>query len=189
MSEARQHWRTMIDRNSKVFTSADLHEIGGGQDVTFRIDGTAGGKLEDPQKGKSKRTVMVKLAGVEKPWGLNVTNAKALEKLTGSAYPADWKGALCTLYITTTTMGSEECECLRVRPRKPGKDAAVYGGTNGSGAPFDLDGHCSEIAACKTADELKAKRDELNGLTIPPSAKPALKTAIGDAEKRIAGAL
>lgn len=187
MGEARQHWRKMIDSNSKVFTSADLHDIGGGSDVTFRIAGTKGGELENPEMGKPKRTVMVTLAGVAKPWGLNITNAKSLEKLNGSPYPSDWTGSLCTLYITTTKNRGEEVECVRVRPRKPGKDAAVYGSASGSGTPFDLDGHCSEIAACKTADELRAKRDELNGLAIPSTAKPALKTAISDAEKRIAG--
>jgi hypothetical protein len=53
------------------------------------------------------------------PLLLNKTNAKTIARLCGSKNPKAWVGHLITLYPTTTDVGGEPQECIRVRPEKP----------------------------------------------------------------------
>lgn len=181
----KTHWRGEIDSNSEVFTSADLFEIGAGKDVTFQIAGTKRGELKNPELGKSKRTIMVSLVGVAKPWGLNVTNAKMLERITGSPYRDDWTGARVTLYVTTVKSHGEEVTCIRVRPSKPSASAPVYGGATAAPAAFDLDGWLAALADCATAADLTKLRADLTAAKPPKEHRAALSSAVETAEARV----
>jgi hypothetical protein len=69
--------------------------------------------------GKKEDHTIVYLAN-QKPLILNVTNSKSIAKLYG-AYIEDWEGKDITLYASTTKMGGEIVECLRIRPSVPKK--------------------------------------------------------------------
>jgi len=55
------------------------------------------------------------------PFLLNKTNAKAIAQLYGKR-PADWVGKWIQLYPTTTEVGGETRDCIRVRNQVPGSD-------------------------------------------------------------------
>jgi hypothetical protein len=60
------------------------------------------------------------------PLLLNKTNAKTIAQMYGNN-PAQWVGKLITLFPSTTSVGGEEKDCIRVRPKVPvtkrGRDA------------------------------------------------------------------
>lgn len=56
------------------------------------------------------------------PLLLNKTNAKTIAQLYGNN-PAQWVGKLITLFPSTTSVGGEDKDCIRVRPKVPGKKA------------------------------------------------------------------
>jgi hypothetical protein len=51
---------------------------------------------------------------------LNVTNGKSVEKIMGSADPANWIDKRIVIFPTETEMGGEQVDCIRVRATKPG---------------------------------------------------------------------
>jgi hypothetical protein len=102
------HWKLLIDPNY-----FGAYALPGGNDLTATIDRVerkqitlAGGKKEDH--------TIAHLVGL-KPLILNVTNSKSIHKLYGP-YIENWAGQQITLYASTTKMGPEIVECVRVRP-------------------------------------------------------------------------
>ena len=61
-----------------------------------------------------------------KPMILNRTNAKSIQALVGSPYVEDWAGHRITLYATTTRLGGEMVECLRIRPTVSDESAPIH---------------------------------------------------------------
>jgi hypothetical protein len=55
------------------------------------------------------------------PLLLNKTNAKTIAQLYGKR-PKDWEGKWIQLYPTTTEIGGETRDCIRVRNQIPGSD-------------------------------------------------------------------
>lgn len=55
------------------------------------------------------------------PLLLNKTNAKTIAQLYGNN-PGQWVGKAITLFPSTTSVGGEEKDCIRVRPKVPGKE-------------------------------------------------------------------
>lgn len=101
----------MMDRD--LLFAFDL----GGQDKTLTIDRVTGGELVGPGGKKSKKPLCY-FRNVPKPLGLNTTNCKTIAALYGNDTDG-WSGKRITLYPTTTQMGGETVECVRVRPRIP----------------------------------------------------------------------
>lgn len=52
------------------------------------------------------------------PLLLNKTNAKTIAQMYGNN-PGQWVGKLITLFPSTTSVGGEEKDCIRVRPKVP----------------------------------------------------------------------
>jgi hypothetical protein len=104
-------YRAMFDRD--YIGSWDL----GGKDVTVTISKVSAGELT-AQGGRKSKKPIVWFAGKEKGLVLNKTNAKAIAGMYG-ADTRQWVGKLITVYPTTTSMGSETVDCIRVRPRVP----------------------------------------------------------------------
>lgn len=79
---------------------------------------------------KQPRLALVDLKGqpIPLPLLLNKTNAKTIAKLYGNS-PAAWVGKLISLFPSTTSVGGEDVDCIRVRnsvPKvKPAKAAPV----------------------------------------------------------------
>jgi hypothetical protein len=104
-------YRAMFDRD--YIGSWDL----GGKDITVTISKVSAGELT-AQGGRKSKKPIVWFAGKEKGLVLNKTNAKAIAGMDGTD-TRQWVGKLVTIYPTTTSMGSETVDCIRVRPRVP----------------------------------------------------------------------
>jgi hypothetical protein len=105
------HWKSMTDR--EYIFAFDLN----GKDAVVTIDRVVAGELVSAGGRKTKKPV-VYFRGKTKGLALNSTNAKIIAALFGN-YVEQWSGKSITLYPTTTTMGSEVVECIRVRPAAP----------------------------------------------------------------------
>lgn len=76
------------------------------------------------RNGKTKtRKPVVHFREFEKPFGLNKTNGKAIATLY-TVETERWVGKQVELYPARTTFGSEEVDCIRVRPPRAGKAPA-----------------------------------------------------------------
>ncbi len=120
------HWREMMDSKSKYVAAWDLK----GKDVTLRIAKVSGEVIEDKLKGTKDRKPAIyfepRPGSKEacKPLVCNVTNAKVITAIYGTADVSKWFGKLITLYPTTTTVGGELRDCVRVRPMMPRDEPA-----------------------------------------------------------------
>lgn len=67
-----------------------------------------------------KKGPAIQFAEFGKPFGLNVTNGKKIEAITGSADPANWIGKRVVIFPTETEYQGDTVACIRVRAPKPG---------------------------------------------------------------------
>lgn len=180
MSERKKSWAEMTDRNSEWFTWADILTMTAGKrEVTLRVTKAVQGKI----KQSNKRVVALTFDGAKKPLGLNPTNAAEIEALYGTDKPADWEAQriLLTLYIGRTKdpkRPGHECNCVRVRNRKP-SPAEVHG------AKYDREIALAMIGGAGTEADLTAARAALTALKPPATDADALRAAIAEADKRI----
>lgn len=106
------HWKSMTDR--EFIFAFDLN----GKDVTVTIARVEQGNLASTGGRKTKKPVVF-FDGKERGLALNATNAKTIAAMY-SNYTEKWIGKSITLYPTTTQMGGETVECIRIRPSAPG---------------------------------------------------------------------
>ncbi len=183
MTERKKSWAEMTDRNSEWLTWPDLLEMNGERDTTLRIERAIQGKI----KQSNKRVVALYFAGVKKPLGLNATNAKVITSIVGSDKPDDWVAAkaLITLYIgrdKDPTIPGAQCNCVRVRPRKP-TEAQLFA------AKYDHDRWFALIGEAASPEDVAAARDLLNTQKPPKEYHAAIKSAIEAATARITAAV
>ena len=96
-------------------------------DKTLTIKKAQRGELTGSGGRKTKKPV-VYFQETEKGLALNATNGKTIATLYGPMVE-DWAGKKITLYASRTTMGSEEVDCVRIRPQAPkGNGAAAFAG-------------------------------------------------------------
>jgi hypothetical protein len=93
----------------------------GGKDVTVTITKVIAGDLTD-NKGKKTKKPLVYFEGAEKALVLNATNGKTIAGMYGNICE-DWIGKRITMFPTTTDVGGETKECIRVRPKIPATPA------------------------------------------------------------------
>lgn len=121
-----------------------------GEDVTVTIDYVVRETITG-SGGKKEDCMVAHLKGA-KPFILNTTNSKSIAKLYGN-FVEDWAGKSITLFATTTRMGGETVECLRIRPVVASRKAA----------PITPARFAKAIDAIKaqtfTAEELRGKFD------------------------------
>lgn len=86
-----------------------------GRDVTVTIERIEAGTLTGSGGKTAKKPVAI-LVGTHKKLALNKTNCATLKMLTGSRNTDDWAGVSIVLYPTTTQMGPDVVDCIRVRP-------------------------------------------------------------------------
>lgn len=111
--QTKTHWKQLQDPR---FIGA--YALPNGNDMTVTI--THVRKEEVTMMGGKKEDHTIVYLANQKPLILNVTNSKSIAKLYG-AYIEDWEGKDITLYASTTKLGGEMVECLRVRPQVPKK--------------------------------------------------------------------
>lgn len=109
MTDSKTHWKRL--QNPDYIGAYSLNE---GEDLTVTIDYVVREQITGTGGKKEECTVahLVK----NKPFILNATNSKSIAKLYG-VYIEDWAHQKITLYATTTRMGGETVECLRIRPQ------------------------------------------------------------------------
>lgn len=107
------HWKSLMDR--EFMYAFDLQ----GKDVTVTIDRIVGGELTGPGGKKSKKPLCYfRESKSGKPLALNATNCKAISAMYGNDTDG-WIGKRITVYPTTTQMGGDTVDCIRVRPGVP----------------------------------------------------------------------
>jgi hypothetical protein len=111
--QTKTHWKQLQDPRY-----IGAYALPNGNDLIVTI--TRVQKEEVTMMGGKKEDHTIVYLADQKPLILNVTNSKSIAKLYG-AYIEDWEGKDITLYASTTKMGGEIVECLRVRPAVPKK--------------------------------------------------------------------
>ena len=106
-------YRSMFD--SKYVGAWDLP---GGRDVVLVIDRVEAATLTNARGTNKKPVVFFKKT--EKGLVLNKTNGKAIAGMYGP-HTSKWKGKPIALHATTTTVGGDVVDCIRVRPTVPRK--------------------------------------------------------------------
>ncbi len=72
------------------------------------------------QQGRKEDCFVVYFKEFDKPMILNRTNAKAIEKVSGSGLIQDWVGVQVTLYVEQGVKAfGEVVDALRIRDKKP----------------------------------------------------------------------
>jgi hypothetical protein len=112
----KTHWKKLI--NPDYIGAYSMPDSG---ELTVTIDYVQSEEIIGSQ-GKKDFCTVAHLVG-EKPMILNVTNNKSIAKLYGN-YVEDWAGKRITLYSTTTRLGGETVECLRIRPNVAKREKA-----------------------------------------------------------------
>lgn len=110
-------YRAMFDRD--YIGAWDL----GGRDVVVTIAKVEAGTLKNGS-GKANKKPILHFVGKEKGFACNKTNGKAIAAMYGNDTRA-WVGKRVTLYATKTSFGSEQVDCIRVRPTVPSATAAA----------------------------------------------------------------
>lgn len=111
------HWRTLTD--SKWLIAAHLL----GKDVTVTIEKVIAGEVIG-EAGRTAKKPVVYFRGKKLPLALANTNAKTIAGMYGNNTEG-WLGKRITLYPTTTKLGGDMVECIRIRPTIPrGADSA-----------------------------------------------------------------
>ena len=105
----KTHWKQLINPEY-----LGAYSLGDAEDMTVTIDHVKMEEITGTQ-GKKDYASVAHLKD-QKPMILNVTNSKSIGKLYGP-FIEDWAGKQITIYATTTKMGGEVVECLRIRPR------------------------------------------------------------------------
>ncbi len=114
MSEvADQHWRTLFPPSD--FVSA--HELKG-RDVALTIKSVSKEELAVAGSSKTETKAIIRFVETPKKLVLNKTNATTIARLLG-VLTREWVGKRIALFPTTTRLGPDTVECIRVRPKLP----------------------------------------------------------------------
>lgn len=114
MKNLNVHWKKL--RNPKYIGSYELAHADGYKDIVVEITDVELGDVSNGQTTSKETIVHLKN---QKPLILNVTNAKAIENVAGSAIVADWIGVRIQLTVKKIKAFGEWIDALRVVPVKP----------------------------------------------------------------------
>lgn len=154
--ETKTHWKRLVNPDYIGAFSLD-----NGKDMNITIEKVVR-ELVTGSGGKKEECTVAHLRG-SKPFIINRTNGKMIQKIVGSPFIEDWAGQTITVYATTTKVAGEDVECLRVRPVLPKidrtKDAARL---KASATLSDLKAVWSQVG-CPELEIIKNQRkDELS---------------------------
>lgn len=119
-TQQKTHWRSV--KPSPYLAAVDLD----GKDVVVTIECVHVGEVEG-EKGRKDECRIATLShngkDMDKQLLLNVTNCKALQKLTGSNFLEDWNKQRVTLYTSPTKLKGETVDGIRIRLTRPPEPA------------------------------------------------------------------
>jgi hypothetical protein len=87
------------------------------KEKTFTIEKVAR-LTSSGRDGETKRQPVIRFKGIPLPFALNKTNGATIEQLYGRN-PKDWIGKRVTLFPTTTQVGRNTMDCIRVKNKAP----------------------------------------------------------------------
>lgn len=108
------HWKKSFNPN--YIGEWDFED---GKDMIVKIADVCHEMVESAQ-GKEEKT-LVKFEGGIKPLILNTTNAKRIQKVTGSGYEDEWVGKKLQLYVEPVSAFGTTTMAVRVREFAPGE--------------------------------------------------------------------
>lgn len=115
------HWRKVHRRQNENLLFAE--DLGGMKSVDVEIvgSGVIRAKTSD---GKGKAMPFLEFRGKKKVLGLNATNCKAMEAMTGTGIVETWRGWITltvvrTKYKDMKTGRDEETDAIRIAPKRP----------------------------------------------------------------------
>jgi hypothetical protein len=109
----KTHWKRLVNPNY-----LGAYTIEDGKDLVLTIKAVQQEEIVG-ENGRKEAAMVARFHEPSKPFILNKTNAKMIQKLSGSPYVEDWAGQRIALFATTTRFGSDTVECLRIRPFVP----------------------------------------------------------------------
>lgn len=108
---SKTHWKQLVNMDY-----IGAYALPDGNDLTLTISKVVKEMVTGNNGKKEQCMVMYFQEPQYKPMILNRTNAKTITNLCGSAYVEDWVGHRVTLFASTTRLGGDVVECLRIRP-------------------------------------------------------------------------
>jgi len=118
------HWRQVIRRENPHLLYAE--DLGGRREVDVEIVDSGVFEVRNRAGGKESSKPMPWLAfrGKQKRLGLNSTNCKAMERLTGTGIVQRWRGWITLVVVRTRyrdqmTGNEEETDAIRISPTRP----------------------------------------------------------------------
>ena len=111
METPHTHWKNCT--SSEYLGAYSLN----GKDLNIKFISVGQEKVIG-DKGKQEMCLVARLEN-EKPIIINKTNARTITKILGTPYLDEWVGKSVTVFATTTSVGGEVVECLRVRSVLP----------------------------------------------------------------------
>ncbi len=118
---SKTHWKQMVNLDY-----IGAYALTDGKDLTLTIDHVVRENVTGNNGKKEQCMVLYFKERDYKPMILNRTNAKSITTLVGSPYIEDWSGHRITLYATTTRLGGDVVECLRIRPTVTETTAPIH---------------------------------------------------------------
>lgn len=109
--EINTHWKKSFDYR---FLSGD--EIDG--ETTVTIDRLSQEETFNPSSNSKEKVLAVYFKGATKGVILNKTNSKAIAKVVGTPYTADWIGKKIIIYPKEGTFFGERMKVIRVKIQK-----------------------------------------------------------------------
>ena len=125
------HWRTVhrSKANPDMLTHADLYdaekskgaERNAWRSPVVRVSAVSIGLVKNKDNPKGEEMVFLHFEGRKKKLGLNSTNHKQMEKLTGKGAPNQWVGAVIQLYVDPDAkyFGGGTGPAIRISPKVP----------------------------------------------------------------------
>jgi len=137
--ETKTHWKKL--ENPDYIGAYSLEE---NKDLTVKIIDVKREQITG-QGGKKEECTVAYLEN-QKPFILNRTNMKMIQKIHGTPYIQDWIGKSITLYTAKIkAFGEDNVECLRIRKQVP---------------------QLPELLPSDTSNWNKVKQAMLNGYTL-----------------------
>ena len=108
------HWKKQFN-----YDYLGSYSLDGKREVVVTVKGV-GTAMVTGQSGRKESCFVVYFNEFDKPMILNRTNAKAIEKVSGSGLVEDWVGTRVTLYVEKGVKAfGDVVDALRIRDKKP----------------------------------------------------------------------
>jgi len=112
------HWRKILE--SPYLAGAELDDGNGKfQPIVLTIKSAGDEMVREIGTNKEEKCLVIHWQENRKPMICNVTNAKAIEKATGTAYVQEWAGHKIKIGTEKVKAFGEMWDALRVRPVAP----------------------------------------------------------------------